>query len=123
MPYIEEAIAMSAMYAANRLQGVTAIIAMTESGRTALMTSRITSGLPIFAMSRHPKTLSLTALYRGVTPVAFKSYTDGVAAAHDAVTLLRDQGYLMSGDLVVVTQGDVMGASGTTNTSRVLRVE
>lgn len=120
---IEEAIAMSAMYAANRLQGVTAIIAMTESGRTALMTSRITSGLPIFAMSRHPKTLSLTALYRGVTPVAFKSYTDGVAAAHDAVTLLRDQGYLMSGDLVVVTQGDVMGASGTTNTSRVLRVE
>ncbi len=120
---IEEAIAMSAMYAANHLRGVTAIITMTESGRTALMTSRITSGLPIFAMSRHPKTLSLTALYRGVTPVAFKSYTDGVAAAYDAVTLLRDKGYLMTGDLVIVTQGDVMGASGTTNTSRVLRVE
>ena len=120
---IEEAIAMSAMYAANHLRGVSAIITMTESGRTALMTSRITSGLPIFAMSRHPKTLSLTALYRGVTPVAFKSYTDGVAAAYDAVTLLRDKGYLMTGDLVIVTQGDVMGASGTTNTSRVLRVE
>ncbi len=120
---IEEAIAMSAMYAANHLRGVTAIITMTESGRTALMTSRITSGLPIFAMSRHPKTLSLTALYRGVTPVAFKSYTDGVAAAYDAVTLLRDKGYLVTGDLVIVTQGDVMGASGTTNTSRVLRVE
>ncbi|WP_294904999.1 pyruvate kinase [Tatumella sp. UBA2305] len=120
---IEEAIAMSAMYAANHLRGVSAIITMTESGRTALMTSRITSGLPIFAMSRHPKTLSLAALYRGVTPVAFKSYTDGVAAAYDAVTLLRDKGYLMTGDLVIVTQGDVMGASGTTNTSRVLRVE
>ncbi|MEW6485038.1 pyruvate kinase [Tatumella ptyseos] len=119
---IEEAIAMSAMYAANHLRGVTAIITMTESGRTALMTSRITSGLPIFAMSRHAKTLSRTALYRGVTPVAFKSYTDGLAAVHDAITLLRDQGYLMSGDLVIVTQGDVMGASGTTNTSRVLRV-
>ncbi len=34
----EEAIAMSAMYAANHLKGVTAIISMTESGRTALMT-------------------------------------------------------------------------------------
>ncbi|MGO0765452.1 pyruvate kinase alpha/beta domain-containing protein, partial [Citrobacter freundii] len=59
---VEEAIAMSAMYAANHLKGVTAIIAMTESGRTALMTSRISSGLPIFAMSRHERTLNLTSL-------------------------------------------------------------
>ncbi|WP_312829701.1 hypothetical protein, partial [Pantoea anthophila] len=29
----------------------------------------------------------------------------------------------VSGDLVIVTQGDVMGATGTTNTSRVLRVD
>lgn len=58
---VEEAIAMSAMYAANHLKGVTAIITMTESGRTALMTSRISSGLPIFAMSRHERTLNLTA--------------------------------------------------------------
>lgn len=58
---VEEAIAMSAMYAANHLKGVTAIIAMTESGRTALMTSRISSGLPIFAMSRHERTLNLTS--------------------------------------------------------------
>ncbi|MCS6057112.1 hypothetical protein LNO36_18895 [Klebsiella variicola subsp. variicola] len=105
---VEEAIAMSAMYAANHLKGITAIITMTESGRTALMTSRISSGLPIFALSRHERTLNLTALYRGVTPVFFDSQNDGVAAAHDAVNLLRDKGYLVSGDLVVVTQGDVM---------------
>ncbi len=95
---MEEAIAMSAMYAANHLKGVTAIITMTESGRTALMTSRISSGLPIFAMSRHERTLNLTALYRGVTPVHFDSANDGVAAASEAVNLLRDKGYLMSGD-------------------------
>ncbi|CAO96543.1 pyruvate kinase [Erwinia tasmaniensis] len=120
---IEEAIAMSAMYAANHLQGVTAIITMTESGRTALMTSRITSGLPIFAMSRHERTLNLITLYRGVTPVYFDSNNEGVAAAHDAINLLRDKGFLISGDLVIVTQGDVMGTTGTTNTSRVLRVD
>jgi len=120
---IEEAIAMSAMYAANHLKGVTAIISMTESGRTALMLSRISSGLPIFAMSRHEHTLNLTAIYRGVTPVFFDSVNDGVAGAQDAVNLLRDKGYLLSGDLVIITQGDVMSTVGTTNTSRVLRVE
>ncbi|MGG6821899.1 UNVERIFIED_CONTAM: pyruvate kinase, partial [Staphylococcus pseudoxylosus] len=65
----EEAIAMSTMYAANHMKGVNAIIAMTESGRTARMMSRISTGLPIFSMSRHEKTLNQTALYRGVTPV------------------------------------------------------
>jgi pyruvate kinase len=56
---------MSAMYAANHLKGITAIITMTESGRTALMTSRISSGLPIFALSRHERTLNLTASTAG----------------------------------------------------------
>ena len=120
---VEEAIAMSAVYAANHLKGVTAIITMTESGRTALMTSRISSGLPIFAMSRHERTLNLTALYRGVTPVHFDSACDGVAAATDAVNLLRDKGYLVSGDIVIVTQGDVMSTIGSTNTTRVMTVE
>ncbi len=120
---VEEAIAMSAMYAANHLKGVTAIITMTESGRTALMTSRISSGLPIFAMSRHERTLNLTALYRGVTPVHFDSAADGVVAAHEAVNLLRDKGYLVSGDTVIVTQGDVMSTVGSTNTTRILTVE
>ncbi|KYP95673.1 pyruvate kinase, partial [Sodalis-like endosymbiont of Proechinophthirus fluctus] len=120
---IEEAIAMSAMYAANHLKGITAIISMTESGRTALMMSRISSGLPIFALSRHEHTLNLTALYRGVTPVYFDGDCDGVMAATNATNLLRDKGFLVSGDLVIITQGDVMDMVGTTNTSRILRVE
>ena len=58
-----------------------------------------------------------------MTPVHFDSHNDGVAAAHDAVNLLRDKGYLVSGDLVVVTQGDVMSTIGSTNTTRILTVE
>ncbi|AYA40288.1 pyruvate kinase [Xenorhabdus nematophila] len=120
---IEEAIAMSTMYAANHLKGVKAIIAMTESGRTARMMSRISSGLPIFSMSRHESTLNRTALYRGVTPVYCSWHTDGIAAASEAVIRLRDKGYLSSGDLILVTQGDQMGTIGSTNTCRVLEVE
>ncbi|XRX42832.1 MAG: pyruvate kinase [Buchnera aphidicola (Eriosoma harunire)] len=120
---IEEAIAMSAMYSANHLDKVTAIITMTESGRTALMTSRITSGLPIFALSRHKSTLKLSALYRGVTPVYFDSVTDGVEAATEAIILLKTQKFLMHGDIVIVTQGDIMSAIGKTNTIRILEVK
>ncbi|OBU12379.1 pyruvate kinase [Morganella psychrotolerans] len=119
----EEAIAMSTMYAANHLNGVKAIIAMTESGRTARMMSRISSGLPIFAMSRHEKTLNQTALYRGVTPVFCSTHTDGLAAVTEAVSRLREKGYLSQGDLVMVTQGDQMGLVGSTNTSRILEVK
>ncbi|WP_350304041.1 pyruvate kinase [Photorhabdus viridis] len=119
----EEAIAMSTMYAANHLNGVKAIIAMTESGRTTRIMSRISSGLPIFSMSRHEKTLNQTALYRGVTPVYCSSHTDGITAANEAVNRLRDKGYLVSGDLVLVTQGDQMGTIGSTNTCRILEVE
>ncbi|GKX53748.1 pyruvate kinase [Budvicia aquatica] len=120
---IEDTIAMSTMYAANHLKGIKAIIAMTESGRTALMMSRISSGLPIFAMSRHEHTLTLCALYRGVTPVKFNGDCDGLPAATLATNQLRDNGFLMSGDLVIVTQGDVMALVGSTNTCRILRVE
>ncbi|CAL4322590.1 Pyruvate kinase II [Buchnera aphidicola (Eriosoma lanigerum)] len=120
---IEESIAMSAMYSANHLSGVTAIITMTESGRTALMTSRITSGLPIFAMSRHKNTLRLTTLYRGVTPIYFNSSQDGVIAATEAVVLLKNKKFLIPGDLVIITQGDIMSSIGKTNTIRVLLVE
>ncbi|AAO27022.1 pyruvate kinase [Buchnera aphidicola str. Bp (Baizongia pistaciae)] len=119
---IEEAIAMSAMYAANHLSGITAIITMTESGKTSLMTSRITSGLPIFALSSHIQTLKLTALYRGVTPIFFNSSKEGVSAANEVINLLVKRGFLEPGNLVIITQGDIMGKVGKTNTSRILKV-
>ncbi|AEO08671.1 pyruvate kinase [Buchnera aphidicola str. Ak (Acyrthosiphon kondoi)] len=119
---IEEAIAMSAMYVANHLKGITAIITMTESGKTALMTSRITSGLPIFALSKNNKTLNLATLYRGVTPIYFNSMNNGFKAANEAIMLLCNQGFLCSGELVIITQGDIMGRIGKTNTSRILKV-
>lgn len=116
---IEEMAAMSAMYAANHLKGVKAVVALTESGRTARMMSRISSGLPIFALSRHDATLNLTALYRGVTPVRFNGRATGPEAAQDAIALLRECGALSAGDSVILTQGDSIGQIGSTNTCRI----
>lgn len=120
----EETIAMSTMYAANHMEGVKAMIALTESGRTPQMMSRISSGLPIFAMSRNERTLNRAALFRGVTPVFFDHESDaGLEAAKHAVAALKEAGYLESGDLVIITQGDIMDTVGSTNNMRILTVE
>nr|WP_187306510.1 pyruvate kinase [Buchnera aphidicola] len=119
---IEEAVAMSAMYSANHLKGVKAIITMTESGRTALLTSRITSGLPIFALSKNYKTLNLSALYRGVTPIYFNTISSGLNAAKEAITILLSKKCVCIGDVVIITQGDIMGKQGKTNSSRILKI-
>ncbi|WP_406662929.1 pyruvate kinase [Gallaecimonas sp. GXIMD1310] len=121
---VEETIALSTMYAANHLSGIKAIIALTESGGTALMMSRISSALPIFALSRHANTLNRLALYRGVFPIAFDSthYRDD-ALKREALTLLKAKGHLQSGDLVMMTHGDRMETIGGTNTCKILQVE
>lgn len=118
---VEETIALSTMYAANHLDGVKAIIALTESGATAQLMSRISSSLPIIALSRHSTTLAKMALYRGVQPVYFDSTSfraDEVAA--QALEAVRAAGYLGSGDMVLMTKGDAMETIGGTNTCKVL---
>ncbi|MFP3019182.1 MAG: pyruvate kinase [Arsenophonus sp.] len=120
---IEEAIAMSAIYATNYLKGVKAIITMTESGRTACMISRISSGIPIFSISYHEKTLNQCALYRGVTPIYCNKETNTINAVKNAIQCLLKKKYIEFGDLVLVTQGDQMGKIGSTNTCRILKVE
>ncbi len=120
---IEETVAMASMYAANHMPQVKAMLSLTESGQTALMMSRISSGKPIFALSRHPSTLSRVALYRGVKPVYFDSDTAaGPEVAHRAVAQLKRQGDLVTGDMVIFTQGDESGHIGGTNTMRLITV-
>jgi len=119
-----EAIAMATTYSANHLAGVKAMISLTESGKTPLMMSRLGSGLPIFALSRNELTLNKTSLYRGVTPVHFNSDADaGLSTALKAIATLKDKGYIDSGDLVIITQGDVMDIAGSTNCIRILTVK
>lgn len=119
----EETIAMSTIYAANHLERVKAMVTLTESGRTALMTSRLNSILPIFAMSRNEHTLNRCALYRGVTPFYFDSqHGEGFAVAQNALQALKEKRLLASGDLVIVTQGDIMEVEGTTNCMRIISV-
>lgn len=120
---VEETIALSTMYAANHLKGIKAIVALTESGATPQLMSRISSALPIFALSRHEKTLAKMAVYRGVQAVEFDSTSvKAEDVARKALECLASAGYLNSGDMVLMTKGDSMETIGGTNTCKVLIV-
>jgi len=120
---IDETIARSAMYTANHLVGVKAIICLTESGSTPLWMSRIRSGIPIFALTRHPRTMRRMALYRGVEPFEFD--LTGISESElnqQAIELLKQQQHLQDGDLVIITRGAALGKMGGTNAMQVLTV-
>jgi pyruvate kinase len=119
----DEAIAMSAMYMANHTQ-IKGIVALTESGATPLWMSRISSGLPIFAMSRLEKTLGKVTLYRGVFPIYFplELNQDHAEVNRSIVSQLRKWNKAKDGDKFIITKGDLNGVEGGTNTLKVVVV-
>lgn len=120
--HIDEAIALSAMYVANHLK-VKAIAALTESGATPLWMSRISSGISIYALTRHPETRRKVTLYRGVYPVSFDVTTsDHAQVNREAIDELVRRGAVRDGDLVIITKGDLMGVHGGTNAMKIVRV-
>jgi len=118
---VDEAIAMATMYVANHLP-VRAIAAMTESGDTPLWMSRISSGIPIYAMTPHEATQRRVTLYRGVYPVYCATPSDQAAANRLAIEELKRRGAVEEGDLVIVTKGDLLGLHGGTNAIKIVRV-
>lgn len=119
---VDEAIAMATMYTANHL-GVKAIAALTESGSTPLWMSRISSGIPIYALTSHVETRRKVTLYRGVYPVSFDvQTTDHAQVNKEAIDELLRRGAVRDGDLVIITKGDLMGVLGGTNAMKIVKV-
>jgi pyruvate kinase len=116
---VDEAVAMATMYTANHL-AVKAIAALTESGATPLWMSRISSGVPIYALTSHVETRRKVTLYRGVYPVAFEITTsDHATLNREAMDELRRRGTVRDGDLVIITKGDLTGVLGGTNAMKI----
>ncbi len=110
------------MYTGNHLN-VAAIAALTESGSTALWMSRISSGIPIFAMSELVATRRKVTLYRGVYPISFHPLeSDSQRINQEVVDELLRRGAVRDGDLVIITKGDFQGLAGGTNVMKILRV-
>lgn len=119
---IEEAIARATMYTASGLQ-ISAIAALTQSGDTALLMSRRSSRVPIFALSPHEGTRSKVTLFRGVYPVEFgKGLNDPEVILGLAEDELLRRGAVRNGDIMVMTIGEPVGKTGGTNTMKIIKV-
>lgn len=121
---VDEAIAMATMYTANHLD-VCAIASLTESGATVLWMSRISSGIPIFALTNNTRTQRKVTLFRGVYPVNVEF--DKLGPYHitqGVVDVLVEKGIAKKGDRVIVTRGDLLGDSaGGSNAMKIVDVK
>ena len=118
---IDQTIALGALFTAFHL-GCKAIIALTESGSTALWMSRHDLHVPIIGVTSSAKSERRMALYRNVRPMLMDSHTDRDEALADAERLLVARGVLMPGDTYAITCGEPMGHPGGTNMLKVCRV-
>jgi len=121
--YVDEAIAMAAMYTADHLE-VKAIVALTESGLTPLLMSRISTGIPVYGITNSSLAKGRMTLYRGVYPVDFDvSEYERWEVIRAVITELRESDIVHVDERVIITRGDVSGVSGGANSLKIVTVE
>ncbi|MBZ8141898.1 pyruvate kinase [Rubrivivax gelatinosus] len=118
---IDQSIAMGALFTAHHL-GCRAILALTESGSTALWMSRHHIKVPIYGLTSQPAPQRRMTLYRNVTPLLVPKFIDRDEALAAAERILVDRGVLRPGDTYAITCGEPMGHPGGTNMLKVCRV-
>lgn len=119
---IDQSIAMAAIWTAYHLK-VKAIASLTQTGSTALWMSRLNSGVPIYALTPEISARNQMTLYREVYPLLMsQTHLDRDVLLWEAEQILLDQGVVQYGDLIVLTIGEPIGASGGTNTLKIVRV-
>ena len=118
---IDQSIAMGALFTAHHLDAK-AIVAMTDSGSTALWMSRHLIQVPIYALTSKVATQRRMTLYRNVRPLLMQSSADRDTALTDAENYLKSRGIVQAGDIYAITCGEPMGAPGGTNMLKICQV-
>ena len=118
---IDQSIAMGALFTAHHL-GCKAILALTESGSTALWMSRHSIKVPIYGLTSKPQSHRRMTLYRNVQPLMMPKLADRDEALAKAEALLIEKGVLRPGDTYAITCGEPMGHPGGTNMLKVCQV-
>ena len=86
--------------------GAGAILCPTHSGRSARLMSVFRPQLPIFATSPSWDTIRRTNFYWGVWGIKTTEQGGLVNTCYNALTVARDEGFVNTGDIVIITAGD-----------------
>lgn len=117
---IDHAIARGALFTAHSMDAK-AIVALTESGSTALWMSRHRINVPIYALTTNLTTQRKMALYRNVTALHVDSSTDRDTALAQAEVDLKKRNIVSTGDVYAITAGEPMGVPGGVNMLKICR--
>ncbi len=99
-----------------------AIIACTDSGRTARMISRFRPTCPILAMTPSTRTAHQLAMAWGIKPIVMDTHGTTDEIVWHSVELATALGHIRSGDLVGVLVGAPHESDPTTDVLRLVRV-
>ena len=115
---ISESVTYAVCVLADHLDAA-AILAPTQSGRTAMHISQFRPKQAIIAFTSNPKTFRKLCLFRGTFPRLIEKPKDSDDIVQIVTRRSVDAGDLSEGDLVVITASHPVWASGVTNMIRV----
>ncbi|HUM08615.1 MAG TPA: pyruvate kinase [Acidocella sp.] len=116
-----DAIAAAAVQVAHTI-GAQAIVALTESGATALRVAREKPDCPVLGLTTSLAVARRLAAVWGVHAVATEVMHSMTQAVEHALKLARTEGFAKKGDEIVIVAGIPFGRAGTTNALRVARL-
>ena len=99
--------------------GATAIITVTETGKTAQALSKLRPSIPIIAVVSNQKLYHQLSINWGITPIMGCRFNSIEELYRESIKLSRQTGLISEGDTVVLVAGLPVGRSGGTNMIKV----
>lgn len=102
-----------AVYALSQTENVKAIVAITQSGKTAENISKFKPVVPIIACTQNESTYHSLSMFYGVNPVLNEEYQKMDALNKAAIEKTLKTKIVKKGDKVVLVSGQIAGKSGS----------
>jgi pyruvate kinase len=99
--------------------GASAIITVTESGKTAQTLSKLRPSIPIIAVVSNQKLFNQLSINWGITPVIGYKFDTIEELYRESIRLSLTTGLIKDGDTVILVAGLPVGRSGGTNMIKV----
>jgi len=120
-PPLTEAIGQAACRVAEGV-GAAAILAFTQTGKTAMLVSKYRPSLPVIAVTPSQVVRRQLALCSGVRSIQVKIEGDTEAQIRTVDAAVLSTGWFHKDDVVIITMGSPLSTQGTTNLMKIHRL-